>query len=413
MPRYSLVAIILHWAIAALLAFQISVGWALEDLGARGFALYQWHKSVGITILGLTLLRIVVRYWKPRPARLEGGWQGALASGVHFGLYAFMLGAPLSGWALVSTAKVKVPTLLFGVLPLPHLPLPASAHELAEGGHGLIAWLGIALFLLHVAGALRHHFLIRDGLIWRMIPGRSTALLIILPALMLLGLVVGKAILPAPAAKVAAPVAASEASQAPAASENIAEPANVAAPAPDIAAANVTEAAPEAPPAPPPAWTVQPGGTIGFSVGNDGQTISGSFAKWTAAIVIDPDHPETADIKVTIDMASASVGDAYQDGMLPGDEFFAVAAHPTATFTAKGAEKSGANAYRATGTLSLKGVAKPQTIRFTLSGDGATRKVSGTATIARVAFGVGNGESSGGLAPQVALTFAFTAKRKD
>lgn len=413
MPRYSLVAIILHWAIAALLAFQISVGWALEDLGARGFALYQWHKSVGITILGLTLLRIVVRYWKPRPAKLEGGWQGALASGVHFGLYAFMLGAPLSGWALVSTAKVKVPTLLFGVLPLPHLPLPASAHELAEGGHGLIAWLGIALFLLHVAGALRHHFLIRDGLIWRMIPGRSTALLIILPALMLLGLVVGKAILPAPAAKVAAPVAASEASQAPAASENIAEPANIAAPAPDIAAANVTEAAPEAPPAPPPAWTVQPGGTIGFSVGNDGQTISGSFAKWTAAIVMDPDHPETADIKVTIDMASASVGDAYQDGMLPGDEFFAVAAHPIATFTAKGAEKSGANAYRATGTLSLKGVAKPQTIRFTLSGDGATRKVSGTATIARAAFGVGNGESSGGLAPQVALTFAFTARKKD
>ena len=111
--------------------------------------------------------------------------------------------------------------------------------------------------------------------------------------------------------------------------------------------------------------------------------------------------------------ASASVGDAYQDGMLPGDEFFAVAAHPTATFTAKGAEKSGANAYRATGTLSLKGVAKPQTIRFTLSGDGATRKVSGTATIARVAFGVGNGESSGGLAPQVALTFAFTARKKD
>lgn len=413
MPRYSLVAIILHWAIAALLAFQISVGWALEDLGARGFALYQWHKSVGITILVLTLLRIVVRYWKPRPAKLEGGWQGALASGVHFGLYAFMLGAPLSGWALVSTAKVKVPTLLFGVLPLPHLPLPASAHELAEGGHGLIAWLGIALFLLHVAGALRHHFLIRDGLIWRMIPGRSTALLIILPALMLLGLVVGKAILPAPAARVAAPIAASEVSQAPAASENIAEPANIAAPAPDIAAANVTGVAPEAPPAPPPAWTVQPGGKIGFSVGNDGQTISGSFAKWTAAIVMDPDHPETADIKVTIDMASASVGDAYQDGMLPGDEFFAVAAHPTATFTAKGAEKSGANAYRATGTLSLKGVAKPQTIRFTLSGDGATRKVSGTATIARAAFGVGNGESSGGLAPQVALTFAFTAKRKD
>lgn len=407
MQRYSLVAIILHWAIAALLAFQISVGWALEDLGARGFALYQWHKSVGITILLLTLLRIAVRYWKPRPTKLESGWQGALASGVHVGLYAFMLGAPLTGWALVSTAKVKVPTLLFGILPLPHLPLPASAHDLAEGGHGLIAWLGIALFLLHVAGALRHHFLMRDGLIWRMIPGRSTALLIALPALILLGLVVGKAILPAPAPKAAAAV------QAPEASENIVEPANVVEAAPDNAAANITEAAPEEPVGPPPAWTVQPGGTIGFTVGNDGQTISGSFAKWTAAIVMDPDHPETADIKVNIDMASASVGDAYQDGMLPGDEFFAVASHPTATFTAKGAEKTGANAYRATGTLSLKGVVKPQTIRFTLSGDGATRKVAGTATIARAAFGVGNGESSTGLAPQVKISFAFTARQKD
>jgi cytochrome b561/polyisoprenoid-binding protein YceI len=407
MPRYSLVAIILHWAIAALLAFQISVGWALEDLGARGFALYQWHKSVGITILLLTLLRIVVRYWKPRPAKLEGGWQGALASGVHVGLYAFMLGAPLTGWALVSTAKVKVPTLLFGILPLPHLPLPASVHSLAENGHGLIAWLGIALFLLHVAGALRHHFLMRDGLIWRMIPGRSTALLIALPALILLGLVVGKAILPTPAPAIAAPV---EAPQAP---ENIAEPANITEAAPDNATANVTEAAPEEPVGPPPAWTVQPGGTIGFTVGNDGQTISGHFAKWTAQIVMDPDHPETADIKVTIDMASASVGDAYQDGMLPGDEFFAVAAHPTATFTAKGAEKTGTNAYRATGTLALKGVSKPQTIRFTLTGDGPTRKVSGTATIARAAFGVGNGDSSGSLAPQVRLSFALTARQKD
>ncbi|MDI1296568.1 MAG: cytochrome b, partial [bacterium] len=172
MQRYSLIAIILHWAIAALLAFQIAVGWALEDLGARGFALFQLHKSVGISILALTLVRIAARFWKPRPAKLEGGWQGALAQGVHGGLYAFMLGAPLTGWALVSTAKVKVPTLIFGTIPLPHLPLPMGAHGLAANSHGLIAWLGIALVLLHVAGALRHHVLMRDGLIWRMVPGR-------------------------------------------------------------------------------------------------------------------------------------------------------------------------------------------------------------------------------------------------
>ena len=409
--RYSLAAIILHWAIAALLAFQIAVGWALEDLGSHGFVLYQWHKSVGMLILALTLARIAIRYWKPRPAKLEGGWQGALASGVHVGLYAFMLGAPLTGWALVSTAKVKVPTLLFGLLPLPHLPLPAGVHDLAEGGHGLLAWIGIALFLLHVAGALRHHLLMRDGLIWRMVPGRSTALLIALPALILIGFVAGRAILPTQPADLLPKYDAVANDAAPV---NVTEmaPENVTAPA-ENAAANASQGPIEEPVGPPPAWTVQPGGHIGFSVGNDGETISGSFAKWTAAIVMDPDHPDSADIQVTIDMSSASVGDAYKDGMLPGDEFFAAAAHPTATFTARGAEATGPNSYRARGTLTLKGVSKPQTIRFTLSGKDASRKVSGSATIARAPFGVGNGDSSGGLAPQVAVTFEFMAKRKD
>ncbi|MFD1106598.1 YceI family protein [Sphingobium olei] len=411
MHRYSRTAIALHWIIAALLAFQLAVGWGLEDLGARGFHLYQWHKSVGIAILLLTLVRIVVRMTKPRPPKSEDGWQGALANAVHVGLYAFMLGAPLTGWALVSTARVKVPTLLFGVLPLPHLPLPAGAHEWAENGHGLIAWIGVALFLLHVAGALRHHVLMRDGLIWRMIPARSAALILLLPALMLVGFVTGRAILPS--GKAAPAAAAPAVPDNGAAAEAETDVVNVAAVEPaDNAADNASEPAKEEPAGPPPAWIVQPGGRIGFSVGNDGETISGSFSKWTAKIVMDPDHPESADIAVTIDMASASVGDAYKDGMLPGDEFFGTAAHPTATFAAKGAEATGPGRYRANGTLTLKGVSKPQTIRFTLSGADATRKVSGSATVARAAFGVGNGDSSAGLAPQVAVTFAFTARRK-
>lgn len=408
--RYSLAAITLHWAIAALLAFQIAVGWALGSLGARGFALFQLHKSIGITVLLLTLLRIGVRWWKPRPAKLEGGWQGALASGVHVGLYAFMLGAPLTGWALVSTAKVKVPTLFFGVIPLPHLPLPMASHGLAEGGHSLLAWIGIALVALHVAGALRHHVMMRDGLIWRMVPGRSTALLLGLPALILAGFLLGRAILPgsAPIAPQAPAANAMEATDAPIANDAIDAAANASANA-AAPATNETATATEEPVGPPPAWTVQPGGRIGFAVGNSGETISGSFAKWTAKIVMDPDHPESADIKVTIDMASASVGDAYKDGMLPGDEFFGSAAHPTATFVAKGAEKTGPNSYRANGTLTLKGVAKPQAIRFTLSGTGKSRKVTGSASIARLPFGVGNGESSTGLDPKVALTFGFSA----
>ncbi|SCW55303.1 Cytochrome b561 [Sphingobium faniae] len=418
MQRYSLAAIFLHWTIAVLLAFQISVGWALHDLGARGFALFQLHKSIGITILLLTLARIAARYWKPRPAPAEGGWQGALAKSVHGGLYLFMLGAPLTGWALVSTAKVKVPTLIFGVIPLPHLPLPMDMHEWTEGGHELFAWIGVALFLLHVAGALRHHLLLRDGLIWRMMPARSSFWLILLPALMLGGLALGKAILPVPPpqAEAAQPAAANvmEAEEdTPAPVENQMEAA-VEAAADNAAAQAGNAAAPEEqkPVGPPPAWNVQPGGRIGFSVGNDGEMIRGDFAKWTAKIAMDPDHPDSADIRVDIDLASASVGDAYQDGMLLTDEFFGVAAHPSARFVAKGAEKTGANSYRASGTLTLKGVSRPQSIRFTLSGSGGTRKIAGSATIVRAPFGVGSGGSSTGLDPRVSVDFSFSAIRQ-
>lgn len=407
MRRYSLIAIFLHWTIAALLAFQISVGWALEDLGARGFSLYQLHKSVGISILALTLVRIVVRYVKPRPEAVEKGWQGALAKAVHGGLYAFMLGAPLTGWALVSTARVKVPTLLFGVVPLPHLPLSAATHNWAEGAHGLLAWIGILLFLLHVAGALRHHLLIRDGLLWRMMPVRSPLLLLLLPALIVVGAGMGRAILPGAAPRVAerpalaAPISADVPEEAPAnLTGALAEP---------VEAENATAAA-EEPAGPPPTWTALPGGHIRFSVGNGGETISGSFTRWTAKIVMDPERPETADIRVEIDLASASVGDAYQDGMLAGDEFFGVAAHPKAIFTASGARKTGASSYSAAGSLALKDVSRPQAIRFILKGDGKARKVTGSASIARLPFGVGNGASSTNLAPRVAVTFDFDAK---
>jgi len=410
MQRYSRIAIFLHWTIAALLAFQISLGWGLHDVGAHGFAAFQLHKSVGITILVLTLVRIAVRYWKSRPAPMEGGLTGAMAKAVHAGLYIFMLGGPLTGWALVSTAKVKVPTLIFGTIPLPHLPLPMAVHEVAEDAHGLIAWIGMALFLLHVAGALRHHVLMRDGLIYRMVPVRSLGLMLLLIAAIPVGLFLGKAVLPKTAVAPEAPVPA----------KNAIEPDNAVvvqeqAPATENATAsadNVAEAKEETPVGPPPIWAVQPGGKIGFSVPNYSDTISGGFSRWTADIVMDPDHPETAAIVVDIDLASVSVGDPTQDGMLAGDEFFAIAAHPKAKFVAKGAEKLGTNSYRAKGTLTLKGVSKPQTIRFTLRGAGLKRTVTGSASIARAAFGVGNGDSSGGLAPAVSLRFSFDATGK-
>src|SRR5688572_32623680 len=96
-----------------------------------GFALYQLHKSVGITILLLSLARLAWRLTHRPPTPVEGGFQGFLAKAVHTLLYAFIILMPLTGWAVVSTSRIEVPTLLFGVVPWPHLPISNALHEIA------------------------------------------------------------------------------------------------------------------------------------------------------------------------------------------------------------------------------------------------------------------------------------------
>jgi polyisoprenoid-binding protein YceI len=164
--------------------------------------------------------------------------------------------------------------------------------------------------------------------------------------------------------------------------------------------------------APPPQWAIQPGGRLAFSVGNAGETIGGSFSRWSGTITMDTDRPETADIAITVDLTSASVGDASQDGMLRGAEFFDTSNFASATFRASSARRTGGNSYSARGTLDLKGQSRPQTITFRLTGSGLTRHVEGSATIARADFGIGTGSSGENLAPNVAVSFSFDAEAR-
>src|SRR6187200_249769 len=170
--RYSTGAIILHWLIALTLAFQLALGFAMPH-DERGFALFQLHKSLGVTIFLLSLARLAWRLTHRPPPAVERGFQGFLAKAVHTLLYAFMIGAPLTGWAMVSTDASRIPTLLYGTIPWPHLPLPGAINEAMEETHEVLAWIGLALIVLHVAGALRHQLLLRDGLLRRMAPAGS------------------------------------------------------------------------------------------------------------------------------------------------------------------------------------------------------------------------------------------------
>jgi cytochrome b561 len=173
--RYTGTAIVLHWLLAAALLGSWSVGLYMSDLplSPTRLKLYNWHKWAGITILLLSALRLAWRLThRPPPDGPMPLWQARAANAAHGLLYVLFFAVPLSGWAYSSAAGF--PVVWFGVLPLPDFVSPDR--ELAQTlkqAHKILAFLLAATVLLHVAGALKHQFLDKDGLLARMRPSRS------------------------------------------------------------------------------------------------------------------------------------------------------------------------------------------------------------------------------------------------
>ncbi|MEO0398845.1 MAG: cytochrome b [Pseudomonadota bacterium] len=180
--RYTAVAIALHWIIAAMILGQIIGGMYMAGLplGSEKFELYQAHKSFGITVLFLSLVRLAWRL-AHRPPPLPDGmenWERMAARASHIVFYALMIGVPLGGWAVVSASPLaeSVPTLLFGVIPWPHLPFFAGFEnregiaEALAGMHGLAGISILGLLLVHVGAALQHHLIKQDDVLARMLP---------------------------------------------------------------------------------------------------------------------------------------------------------------------------------------------------------------------------------------------------
>ena len=173
--RYDNVAIGFHWLLALLLVGSFGVGVYMSDLpfSIQRIKLVNWHKWAGVTILALTVLRLFWRLGhKPPPDAPAPPWQQRAAHITHGALYLLCLVVPLLGWAYSSA--VGVPIVWFGVLPLPDLLAKDKAlADLIKPWHAALAYALAALVLLHVAAALKHHFVDGDGLIARMRPGRG------------------------------------------------------------------------------------------------------------------------------------------------------------------------------------------------------------------------------------------------
>jgi cytochrome b561 len=173
----------LHWTIAIAILALLATGAVMVRLtpgSSLQLDLYQLHKSVGIAVLALSVARLLWRLFDPvppLPVSLKR-WEAALARATHIGFYVLVIVLPLSGWMMVSASVWNIPTVVFGLFTLPHLPVLASlqdkkpVEDALKEVHEALAIGILVLLLLHVAGALKHHFVLRDDTLARMLPGR-------------------------------------------------------------------------------------------------------------------------------------------------------------------------------------------------------------------------------------------------
>jgi cytochrome b561 len=167
--RYDAVAVVLHWTMALGIFALIGVGLAMKHAGLPKFRvvqLFQLHKSIGIVILLLAAARLawrLVRRAPPLPEAMPALERKAAHAG-HAALYFFMLALPLTGWAVVSTSPLHIPTVLFGAVAWPDIPFLADlpdktlVHAVAEAFHKYGAYALIAVLAGHIGAALRHAF---------------------------------------------------------------------------------------------------------------------------------------------------------------------------------------------------------------------------------------------------------------
>lgn len=172
----------LHWIMALMIVAMLAVGFYMTSEGLSRsvrFDLYQMHKSFGFTVMALAVLRLVWRLTCEKTPTLPAGmptWQRAGSHISHVLLYGLMIIMPLSGWLMVSaTTRFRFDTLYFELFKIPHLMGPNEVvYDAMKAAHGTMAFVFIALLVVHVAAALKHHVIERDTVLRRILPGRLT-----------------------------------------------------------------------------------------------------------------------------------------------------------------------------------------------------------------------------------------------
>lgn len=387
--RYSSVAILLHWVMAALIVFMIWLGQNMDGHEAR----FQLHKSIGITLLVLTLARIVWRLYNKPPALPAdvSPAESRLSKWVQFGFYALMLLIPLGGWLMVSVSPFAVPTVLFETLSWPSLPLARDErlYKLLAFLHGKGATFGfLGLLFLHIAGAAKHQIGAEAGVLKRIVPGAKGAA------------APSKGALPTLAASLGFFLAV--------AAVPIFNQSGYSAAQVNPASASLL-----------PNWTVNEAGkSIRFNFSHDGNDYTGRFENWDAQIEFHEQALSTSKVRVDIDLSSAVTGQKLYDDSLKAAEWFDVKTKPNAGVTLVNFRKgegdgTGPESYLADAVLEFKGLQVKVPFAFTLEINGDEAALTGTATLSRQGLNIGQDSDPDAdwVSENIAVDVSLTARR--
>lgn len=355
---YGSVSRFFHWATAVVISLNIAMGFiahrsSMEAVDAK-VLYFSIHKTLGVLAFTLALARICWTLFQshPAPVHPERRLEVFVANVVHWMLYGSMLLVPLTGWIEHAATSGYAPILWpFGQ----DLPLVPKSDELAQrmaATHQLLAWTLCLAIALHVAGALKHALIDRDGVFKRMTRGRSA------------GQATGLARTgwSSAAAFGLAVVAFS----------GVVFASQIGARSPSSPASTLQAAPSE--------WKVT-GGRLGFKVKQMGTPVSGSFSDWTASIAFE-EATGTGNVKAVINPASVTVGSVSDQVKGPG--FLDAAQHPQALFTAQ-IQRQGTD-YLAIGTLNLKGIEIPVRLPFKMTIKDGVADMSGQTMLDRRDF---------------------------
>jgi len=357
------VSVTVHWLTAALIIGLLAMGkymTTLPDTESLRFDLTQWHKSFGLTVLMLSVFRVVWRLTHKPPTLppTMASWEKFASGATHLLFYVLILFLPISGWLMVSASPLNISTLFFNVLPVPHLPIVSDAPnkaELAESFHSMHEYASgvlILLVLLHVGAALRHQFVLKDSVMSRITPDigdeqfrDGTRLALGSLFVVLLG---GWLLVTAN----------------------------------NSAGYTSTESNREAG-----NWLPT---DVHYTMIVMGDELQGSFAQAVVSADINPATPGTSRLQAIVETASGSTGSPQIDDALPGADWFNVAIFPQATFKSTRFETLTAEQMRVTGELTVRDISRE--ISFTLELDEQSASASGGFAINRLDYDIGKEE---------------------